>query len=578
MKNREIADIFFEIADLLEMDNVSFRPYAYRKAAAALNSLEENIEEIYRKEDVKGLEKIPGVGKSIALLIKEYLDKGKVRYYQELKKKTPVDLDSLTRIEGMGPKTIKILYRDLGIKNIKELKSAAQGGKIASLFGFGSKKEKSLLEGAKFLEKSKGRFLLGDILPRARDLESKINLLPEVKKTSMAGSLRRKKETIGDIDFLIAAKDSKRLSESLLSFPEIVKVIGKGKTKLSVKMKDGFNVDFRIVNPQSYGAALQYFTGSKEHNIHLRKTAAKMGLKINEYGVFKGKKKIGGETEEEIYNSLGIKIMPPETREDTGEIEASFSGQMPKLVNLHDIKGDLHCHSDWSGGENTIEEMAQKAMELGYGYIGISDHTKFLRIENGLDEKGLAKQRKSIDKVNQIFKKKNLDFKILQGCEANILKDGSLDIRDESLAKLDFVIAGIHSHFKINEKEMTERIEKAMRNPNVNIISHPTGRILEKREEYKVDFQKMLRMVEETGTILEINAYPRRLDLSDVKIRKAKEEKVKMVINTDAHHRTHMDFMELGVSQARRGWAEKKDIINSQSLLNLLKSFKKSVK
>ncbi len=560
MKNGEIADTFYQIADFLEMgDEKSFRIYAYRKAAASLNSLEKDIENVYRRDGLKALEKIPGIGKSTALLIKEFIEKGKIGYHQELKKKTPVDLEKMVQIESVGPKTVKILYQELGIKNINDLKKAAEKNEIAGIFGFGDEKEKKILEGIKFLEKNKKGFLLGESLLRAREIEKEIENFSETEKTSIAGSLRRGKEIVGDIDLLVATRKPERLIQKILAFSEITETIGKGKTKVSIKTKKGFNVDFRIIEPESFGSALQYFTGSKEHNIQLRKRAIKKGMKINEYGIFKKKKKIGGKSELEIYNLLGIKeIIPPEMREGSGEIEAALSKKLPKVVGLKDIKGDFHCHSTWSGGENTIQEMAEKAISLGYCYIGIADHTKFLRIENGLDEKELKDQRKEIDRIN----KKLENFRILQGCEANILKDGSLDIADKSLQKLDFVIAGIHSHFKMSEKEMTQRMIKAMKNPWVDIIAHPLGRILEKRKEYEIDFQKILKVARETKTALEINAYPKRLDLNDFRIRQAKEEKVKMSINSDAHHKNQMKFMEFGVFQARRGWAEKKDILN----------------
>jgi len=339
--------------------------------------------------------------------------------------------------------------------------------------------------------------------------------------------------------------------------PGVQKVWGKGKTKTSVRMDRGYNVDLRVVPKSSFGSALQYFTGSKEHNIALRRVAIAKGLKLNEYGVFKGSKKVAGETEQAVYSALGVEWIPPELREGLGELNS----KLPNLINYDDIKGDLHCHTNWSGGFNSIEEMARKAMSLGYSYIGITDHTKYLRIENGLDEKRLKEQRKEIDLVN-----KKLDIKILQGCEANILADGSIDIKDSVLQKLDFVIAGIHSHFKLSRDQMTKRMIKAMSNPYVDIISHPTGRIIGKRAEYEIDLNKILTVAKETDTILEINANPSRLDLNDINIRKAVKAGVKMIINTDAHEERHMDLMNLGVAQARRGWASKTDIVNTKDL------------
>ena len=352
-----------------------------------------------------------------------------------------------------------------------------------------------------------------------------------------------------------------------VSLPDIVKIWSKGKTKSSVRMQEGFDMDIRVVPYISYGAALQYFTGSKEHNIVLRRIAIEKGLKLSEYGIFKGPKMIAGKSEEEVYEKLGLLWIYPEMREDQGEIKLAQEGKLPELIGYEDIKGDLHCHSDWDGGEDSISEMALAAQDIGYEYIGIADHTKFLRIENGLNEKQLLSQNKKI----KLMKSK---INILHGCEANILKDGSIDIKDEVLAKLDYVIAGIHSSMKMGRKEMTERMIKAIKNPNVDIISHPTGRILKRRDEYLIDFDKVLRAAKEYNAILEINASYQRLDLNDINIRKAKEAGVKMIINTDSHQKEHLRFMEFGIAQARRGWAEKKDIINTQSLDKLLKFFK----
>jgi len=572
MKNQEIAKIFYEIAEYLAMDEVAFRPYAYQKVAFNLENLEQDIEGIYKKEGLKGLEKIPGVGKHIALNIEEYLEKGKIKYYEKLKKKSPVDLGELTAVEGLGPKKIRTLYQKLGIRNVKDLEKAAKSHKIAPLFGFGEKTENNILESIEFLKKDKGRFLLGEILPIVREIYEELKNLKQVEKIDVVGSLRRMKETIGDIDFLIASEKPQKVMDFFVSLEGIEKVWGKGTTKASVRMKQGFDIDVRVVSKKSYGAALQYFTGSKEHNIAVRKIAISKKLKLNEYGLFKGKRMIAGRTEKEVYKRLGMDWISPEIRENQGEIEAALKGKLPNLIVLKNIKGDLHCHSSWDGGENSILEMAKKAIELGYEYIGISDHTKFLRIEYGLDEKQLSEQRREIDKLNKKFVKKK--FKILQGAETNILRNGSVDIKDQALKRLDYVIAGIHSNFKISQAEMTKRIISAMKNPNIDIISHPTGRILKRREEYEIDFDKILRAAKEFKVILEINACPARLDLNDLNIKRCKAAGVKMVINTDAHHKDQMRYMSLGIAQARRGWAEKGDIINAQPLIRLSKYFK----
>jgi len=579
MKNQELAKIFYEIADYLEMEEMPFKPYAYQKAAITLETLERDIEEIYKEGGREALLKIPGVGESIADKIEEYLKTGKIKYYETLKKKTPVNMEELMRVEGLGPKRIKVLYQKLEIRNLKDLEKAAKSHKISPLFGFGEKTEKNILEGIEFLKRSKGRFLLGEILPKVKEVCQKLKSLKAVEKVDSAGSVRRMKETIGDVDFLVISKNSQKVMDFFVSLPGVVKIWGKGTTKASVRTKEGFDMDIRVVSARSYGSALQYFTGSKEHNIATRKIAQDLGLKLSEYGLFRGPKMIAGKTEEEIYKTLGMDWMPPEMREDQGEINAALSHKLPKLIDYKDIRGDLHCHSNWDGGANSIEVMAKAAQDIGYEYLGISDHTKFLRIEHGLDKKKLAQQRKEIDKLNEKLapyrtKGSGAGFKILQGCEANILNDGSIDIKDETLKKLDYVIAGIHSNFKMEKTKMTERMIKAMKNPHVDIISHPTGRILKRRDEYQIDFGKILIVAKETGTILEINSYPERLDLNDQNIRRAKEVGVKMIINTDSHHKDQMRFMEFGIAQARRGWAKKEDIINCWPLEKLLKYFK----
>ncbi len=581
MKNQEIARIFYEIADYLEMEEVAFKPYAYKKAAVVLETLEENVKDIYKKGGIKSLEEIPGVGKSIAEKIEEYLKTGRIKYYQEFKKKLPLNLEEITSVEGMGPKKAKKFYQELGVRNLKDLSRAARAHKIASLFGFGEKTEKNILEGIAFLKKSKGRFLLGEILPQVKEIFKKLKKLKEVEQISVAGSVRRMKETVGDVDILVTTKSPEKVMGFFVSLPGITKVWMKGPTKSSVRMEKGFDLDLRVVKKKSYGSALQYFTGSKEHNIVTRRIAIEKGLKLSEYGLFKGKKMVAGWQEKGIYKALGLSWIEPELRENQGEIEAAIrqtqgeSNGLPKIIGYQDIRGDLHCHSNWSGGANTIKEMVRAAQEMGYEYIGIADHTKFLRIERGLDEKMLDLQRKEIDKLNSRFQILNSRFSILQGCEANILNDGSIDIKDEALAKLDYVIAGVHSSFKMEKSAMTERIIRAMKNPNVDILSHPTGRILKRRDEYQIDFDKILRAAREYNVVLEINSEPKRLDLNDQNIRRAKEAGVKMVINTDSHQKDQLRFIEFGISQARRGWAEKEDIINVQPIDKLMEFFKK---
>ena len=579
MKNQEIAKIFYNMAEFLRMEDVQFKPAAYEKVAVVLESLEQDVEDIYEKGGLKSLENIPGVGKNIAQKIEEYLKTGQIKDYQRLKKRIPVAIDELSAIEGIGPKKIKILYQKLGIKNLNDLAEAAKKGKIASLFGFGPKSEKNILEGIAFLKKSQGRFLLGEILPEVKEILKKLEALTEVKQINAAGSVRRMKETIGDVDILIISKKPEIVMDFFVSLPDVIKIWAKGPTRSSVRMAQGFDCDLRVVPEKSYGSALQYFTGSKEHNVALRRVAIEQGLKLNEYGLFRGKKMISGRNEKDIYKSLSMNWMEPELRENRGEIEASLRqvqdkpNGLPKIISYKDIKGDLHCHSSWDGGANSIKEMAEAALGMGYQYLGISDHTKFLKIENGLDEKQLSQQKKEIDKLNKKLQVTSYKLQVLHGCEANILNNGSIDNKDKALKKLDYAIAGIHSSFKMPKKNMTERLIRAMKNPHIDIISHPTGRVIKKRDEYQIDCNKILKTAKETKTILEINSFPERLDLNDQNIKKAKEVGVKMIINTDAHHKDHLRFMEFGISQARRGWAEKKDIINTQPLDELLKFF-----
>jgi len=576
MKNQELAKIFNDMARFLRMEGVAFKPYAYERAAISLESLSEDVGDIYRKGGTKALMEVPGVGKAIADHIEEYLKTGKIKIYEKQKKKLPINLDELTRVEGMGARKARVLYQKLEVKNLKDLEKAAKVHKIAPLFGFGEKTEKNILQGLEFLKRDKGRFLLGYIMPTVNNIYKKIESLKEVEKISLAGSVRRMKETIGDVDILVVSKSPEKVMDFFVKIDGIEKVWGKGGTKASIRMKEGFDVDLRIVPAKSYGSALQYFTGNKDHNIATRKIAIEKGLKLSEYGVFRGKKQIAGQTEEDVYKAIGLPWMEPELRENEGEIEAALKGQLPKLVELQDIKGDLHNHSSWGGikERDSIEKMCEKAMGLGYEYIGISDHTEFLKIEHGLTGTQLLKQHEDIKKLNEKLQKQGKNFRILHGCEANIMADGSIDIKDEVLEKLDYVITGVHSFLKQEKSEMTARIIKAMENPNVDIISHPTGRIIGRRDEYLVDFDKVLKTARNTRTILEINSAPERLDLRDLYIRRAKNEGVKMIINTDSHRKEQMNLMKFGVGMARRGWAEAKDIVNTNSIEELIKHFK----
>lgn len=570
MRNNELAQIFREIALYLEMRGVQFKPRAYEKVAYALEALEEPVAEILQRGGVKALQEIPGVGQAIAEKIEEVIRTGKLKYYEELKREVPVDVRGLTSIEGVGPKSVKVLYEKLKVKNVGDLEQAARAGKIRGLPHFGEKMEQKILKGIEFLKQGSGRFPLGSVLPLILEIEQRLRKLPEVTEVVVAGSTRRRKETIGDADLLAISKKPEKVMEFFVSMPEVMHIHGQGKTKSMVKLRNGMDVDLRVVEKESFGAALNYFTGSKDHNVALRRIAQEKGLKLNEYGLFRGSKRIAGKTEEEIYKALGLAYVAPELRENQGEIEAAKKGELPDLVGYGDLHGDLQTQTTWTDGSNSIEEMAAEAKRLGLEYIAITDHTKSLAMTGGSDEKKLLKQMAAIDKINQSLK----GIKILKGAEVNINKDGTLDIKDEVLAKLDVVGVAVHSHFNLPRKEMTERITRAMRNPHADILFHPTGRVIQKREPYDVDMDAIIKTAKETGTVLEIDAYPDRLDLKDEHVRKVVQAGVKLVIDSDAHSVNHIRFLDFGIAQARRGWAEKKDVINTRPLKEFLKCLK----
>jgi DNA polymerase (family 10) len=593
VSNANIAEVLYEIGEYLEMQDIPFKPRAYEKAAQAIEGLEETASEIYKKGGIKALEEIPGVGVSIAEKIEELLKTGHSKYYEGLKKKTPVNLEEFKAIEGLGPKSIKKLYRELGVKNLETLEKAARAGKIAKLAGFGKKSEEKILKGIEFVKKSGGRFVLGFIMPEIRMVESRLRKLPNVEKLVVAGSVRRKKETIGDADILIISGKPKAIMEYFVNMPEVVQVHAHGETKSSVKMKSGLDVDVRIVQKESYGAALDYFTGSKDHNVALRQIAIKKGYKLNEYGLFSavgGKNaelrgsgrgitrneiRIAGNSEEEIYKKLGMDYIEPEMRENTGEIELARAHKLPRLMGYGELLGDLQVQTNWTDGSDSIESMARAAAAAGLKYIAITDHTKRLAMTHGLDEKRILKQMAEIDRVNKRLKVKGEKFRILKGSECDILKDGALDLPDNILAKLDVVGAAVHSHFNLPKAEQTERIKKAVSSPHVDILFHPTGRIINRREPYEVDMDELVKTAKKTGTIMEIDAYPDRLDLKDDHVRECVRAGVKMAVDSDAHSSAHFAYLEYGIAQARRGWAEKKDIINAWPLEKMLKMIKK---
>ncbi|OGZ30786.1 MAG: DNA polymerase III [Candidatus Niyogibacteria bacterium RIFCSPLOWO2_01_FULL_45_48] len=569
--NQELSKIFFEMAELLEMKGVQFKPRAFEKAAHSVEALDEDIKDIYKKGGIKAFEDIPGVGKGIAERIEEFIKTGKIKDYDRLKKEMPVDVSGLTAIEGVGPKIIKTLYKELKIKSVQDLEKAAKAGKLKSLPRFGEKLEQKILKGVEFQKKSAGRINIGEAMPLARKIIEYLKNVPGVKRVEVAGSLRRWQESVGDLDFLAISSKPKLVSERFVKMSAVSHVYARGNTKSLVRLRRGIDADLRVLPHKSFGAALQYFTGSKDHNIALRKIAIKKKYKLNEYGLFHGKKLIEGRDEEKIYKKLGLDWMPPELRTASGEIEAAQKHRLPKLIGYGDLKGDLQTQTDWSDGANSIEEMALEARRLGHEYIGITDHTKSLAMTGGADDKKLLRQIAYIEKLN----KKMPDIRILSGAEVNISKDGSFDISDAVLAKLDFAGGAIHSAFNLSEQEQTERLIKAMQNPNIDIIFHPTTRIPMKREPIKLDFERIFKEAVRTGTILEIDGHPWRLDLHDILIREAKKYGIKFVIDTDAHSTSELSYLEYGIAQARRGWAEKSDIVNTLPLKNLLELLKK---
>ena len=568
--NSELVKIFNEMAVLLDIQEVAFKPRVYEHAAYSLDNLQKDVKEIYQDGGVKALLEIPGIGQGIAEKIEEYIKTRKIKEYEKLKKELPVNTKELNQVEGVGPKTIKKLYDKLKITNAEDLKAAAETGKLAKIPGLGKKLQERVLKSLSFLKESHGRFLLSDALPLARKMVENLQALPEVKKAEYAGSIKRRQETIGDLDILVISGQPAKVMDYFVKMSEVEEVLAKGLTKTTVRLKNGMQADVRVVPPESFGSALQYFIGDKYHNVAVREIAIQKGYKLNEYGLFKGKKPVAGKDEKEIYEKLGMQWMPPELRTNHGEIEAAIAGKLPKLIDYDDLKGDLQVQTDWTDGADSIEEMAKAAQKEGLEYICITDHTKSLAMTHGNDEKRLLKQMAEIDKIQKKFP----DFKILKGAEVNILKDGSLDIKDKVLAKLDVVGASVHSHFSMSQAEMMARIIKAMENPHVDIIFHPTGRIIQKRDAYKVDMDEIIKAAKRTKTILEANAYPERLDLKDEYIRQAIEAGVKITIDSDAHSVYHFHYLEYGIAQARRGWAEKKDVINAHSWPEMLKLLK----
>lgn len=569
MKNTEIAGIFNDIADLLEIKGENpFRIRAYRNAAFNITALGKDISVLSAEE----LLEIPGIGHDLAAKIEEYLKTGRVGAYEKLKLEFPETLIELLAIPGLGPKTVSLLYKKYDIKDIDSLEKLAREHRLSGLPGIKDKTEASIIKGIELIRRYSARHPLGKILPLANEIRDYLSNSAPVEKISIAGSLRRWKETIKDIDIIATSQEPDAVMKVFTDMPEVIQIIAKGPTKSSVLLRDGIQVDIRVVAEESFGSALAYFTGSKAHNIRLREIASKAGLKINEYGIFRERdaRKLGGRAEEDIYRVLGLQYVPPELREDIGEVEAAAEGKLPHLIEPADIKGDLHVHSAWSDGTQEIEDLVKTSLEKGYTYIAVTDHSKGLGVARGLNEERIIEQKKAIDAINR----KTGRFRILSGVEVNIKSDGDLDFDDELLKQLDVVIASVHSGFKQPSDQITKRLVAAAKNPYVSIIGHPTGRLIGEREAYEVDMEKVLQAAADTGTAVEINAYPLRLDLTESNVRRAKSLEVPIVICTDAHSRGQFDNMIYGVAVARRGWLEKKDVLNTLDCRRFMKSLR----
>jgi DNA polymerase (family 10) len=570
MSNQEIARIFDKIADILEIRSGNpFRIRAYRRAAQNITGLAKDVSGI-SGEDLK---KIPGIGADLADKIQEYVKTGGLEFYEELRKEVPAGLVDLLSVPGLGPKTAKMLFEKLKIKDINDLEKHAKKGTLKGLPGIRSRTEENILKGIDMIKKHAGRFPIGRVLPVAEGILEKLRENPSVKKLSIAGSLRRWKDTIKDIDTLIISKDPQKVMEVFVSLPQVKDVLMKGPTKSSIITEEGIQVDLRVVSEDSFGAALAFFTGSKQHNIRLREMAVKRGIKINEYGIFdvKTAKKLGGRHESDIYKILGLPFIAPELREDAGEIEAALGDTLPLLVKMKDIRGDLHVHSKYSDGSHDLKELSDEAEYRGYEYIAITDHSKGLGIAGGLSIDEVLEQNKRI----KAFNRKRRGLRLLSGTETDIRSDGSLDYPDEVLERFDIVVASIHSGFRQSREQITKRLVSAMKNPHVSIIAHPTGRLIGERDAYEVDMEAVLKAARDTDTAMEINAYPLRLDLSDIYVRKAKEMGVTLAINTDTHASFQFDFMTYGIGTARRGWVEKKDVLNTLGYNALIKRLKR---
>jgi DNA polymerase (family 10) len=570
MKNQEIVTIFNDIADILEIKGENpFRIRAYRRAALNIESLSTDIVSTPKDE----LMKIPGIGQDLAGKILEYIKTGKMQAYEDLKKEVPEGLSSLLSVPSLGPKTAKLLFEKLQVKDLDDLARLAREHKLLGLPGIKEKTEENIIKGIEMLKRGMERQPLGKVLPMAKDIMEYLRTHGPVNQITIAGSIRRWKDTVKDIDILATSDDPKAVMKAFVHLPHVKDVLMQGPTKSSVIIQEGLQVDLRVVEEDSFGAALAYFTGSKAHNIRLREMAVRADLKINEYGVFREKddKKLGGKKEEDVYRLLGLPFIAPELREDSGEIEAAIEGRLPHLIGSSDIRGDLHVHTKRSDGSHDFDELISEAKKRGYEYIAITDHSKGLGIARGLSEERLLEEKAEIAALNKKLK----GFRLLAGVEVDIRSDGRLDFTDDILKQMDIVVASIHSGFRQNREQITRRLTAAMRNPCVSVIAHPTGRLIGERDPYDVDMHEVLRVAKETGTAIEINAYPLRLDLNDAYAKMAKNIGIRLVISTDTHITKQFDYMEYGVAIARRGWLEKEDVLNTMDYHSLLKAVRK---
>jgi DNA polymerase (family 10) len=559
MDNEDVATVLFEIADLLDLQGVAFKPNAYRRAARNINALEEDINKIAAEGRLRD---IPGVGEAMTKKIEELVATGKLDYLTQLRSEVPPGLVEILKIPDVGPKTAMVLYKELGISTVDGLKEAALNHKLHGIKGFGEKTEERILQGVRIVESKGGRTLLGLALPLAESYVEYLKASRPLDMISVAGSLRRGKETVGDIDILVGDDDPAGIMDSFVSYQEVDEILMKGPTKSSVRLKDGIQVDIRAVETKSWGAALCYFTGSKEHNVTMRAIGVSMGLKLNEYGLFTRDtgKRVAGETEEDVYRALGLSYVEPELRENSGELELAREGRLPELVRNDQILGDLHVHTDWSDGVDKIDEVVSGAANRGYEYVAITDHSQSLRIANGLSADRLRSQ---IDSIRKKEDSEGRKIRVLAGSEVDIKADGSLDFPNSLLKDLDLVIGSVHSGFKRSKAETTARLVKAIESGRIDIFGHPTGRLIGQRNPYEVDLDKVFDAARSAGVCMEINSHPDRLDLSDVHCRQAKDAGVMMAIGTDAHRTEHLSYIRYGIITARRGWLERKDVINT---------------